>query len=481
MRTVDFRCDLSQRGTELRHVWQHTVGSCHAPTALRADWQQQLRRCRSELGFRYVRFHGLLSDDVGTVVKHHDALVYSFFNADQIIDFLLSIGMRPFVELSFMPTALASGSRTVFQYRGNVTPPRDYTQWSTLIETLVAHWVGRYGLQEVAEWFFEVWNEPNLKAFWTGTMKDYFRLYRVTAGAIKSVDPSLKVGGPATARDGWIEEFLAFCEAASVPVDFVTTHHYPTDALGHEDDDTETQLASSRRGVLREWTEETRRRAGGLPVYYTEWNSSSNPRDPRHDEPYAAAFVAKTALEASDLVQAYSFWTFSDIFEENYFPSVPFHGGFGLLNLHGIAKPTYRAFELLHGLGKERLLVDGLDDTVNAWVTRDTARMTVLFVNHALPRHSIASARVRVHLAHAREPTGAWVERIDENHANAKRRWLALGAPEYLDGNTVEQLHEASRLTRHECPWTWHDEQLTIEIELPPHAVAALTVELTPA
>ena len=481
MRTVDFRCDLSQRGTELRHVWQHTVGSCHAPTALRADWQQQLRRCRSELGFRYVRFHGLLSDDVGTVVKHNDALVYSFFNADQIIDFLLSIGMRPFVELSFMPTALASGSRTVFQYRGNVTPPRDYAQWSTLIERLVAHWVGRYGLQEVASWFFEVWNEPNLKAFWTGTMKDYFRLYQVTAGAIKSVDPSLKVGGPATARDGWIEEFLAFCGAASVPVDFVTTHHYPTDALGHEDDDTETQLASSRRGVLREWTEDTRRRAGGLPVYYTEWNSSSNPRDPRHDEPYAAAFVAKTALEASDLVEAYSFWTFSDIFEENYFPSVPFHGGFGLLNLHGIAKPTYRAFELLHGLGKERLLVDGLDDTVNAWVTRDTARVTVLFVNHALPRHSIASARVRAHLAHARKPTGAWVERIDENHANPKRRWLALGAPEYLDGKTVEQLHEASRLTRRECPWSWHDEQLTIEIELPPHAVAALTVELMPA
>ena len=177
-----------------------------------------------------------------------------------------------------------------------------------------------------------------------------------------------------------------------MPVDFVTTHHYPTDALGHEDDDTETQLANSQRGILREWTQDTRRRAGKLPVYYTEWNSSSNPRDPRHDEPYAAAFVAKTALEASDLVQGYSFWTFSDIFEENYFPSVPFHGGFGLLNLHGIAKPTYRAFELLHRLGNERLLVDGLHETVNAWVTRDNARVTVLLVNHALPRHSIASA-----------------------------------------------------------------------------------------
>jgi xylan 1,4-beta-xylosidase len=478
---VDFWCDLSQQGTELPHSWEHTVGSCHAPIALRADWQQQLRRCHSELGFRYVRFHGLLSDDVGTAVTHNDRLLYSFFNADQIVDFLLSIGMKPFVELSFTPTALASGSKTVFHYRGNVTPPQNYKQWSTLIHTLVAHWVARYGLQEVAEWFFEVWNEPNLKAFWTGTKKDYFKLYRVTADAIKRVDPSLKVGGPATARDGWIEEFLQFCEGGHVPVDFVTTHHYPTDALGHEDDDTETQLANSQRGVLRQWTQDTRRRAGKLPVYYTEWNSSSNPRDPRHDEPYAAAFVAKTALEASNLVQGYSFWTFSDIFEENYFPSVPFHGGFGLLNLHGIAKPTYRAFELLHKLGTERLLVDGLHETVNAWVTRDNASVKALLVNHALPRHSIAPTRVRVRLAHALEPSGAWVERIDEHHANAKRRWQALGAPEYLDGPAVEQLHGASGMVREACPWTWRDGRLVLEIELLPHAVAALTVEFAPS
>jgi xylan 1,4-beta-xylosidase len=433
------------------------------------------------LGFRYVRFHGLLSDEVGTVVKHDDELLLSFFNADQIFDFLVSIGMRPFVELSFMPTALASGPKTVFRYRGNVTPPKDYKQWSTVIQALVTHWIDRYGLKEVAEWFFEVWNEPNLKAFWTGTQKEYFKLYQATALAIKRVDSSLKVGGPATARDGWIEEFLEFCERGRVPVDFVSTHHYPTDALGHEDDDTETQLAESQRGVLREWTQDTRRRAGKLPVFYTEWNSSSNPRDPRHDEPYAAAFVAKTALEASDLVEGYSFWTFSDIFEENYFPSVPFHGGFGLLNLHGIAKPTYRAFELLHRLGSERLLVDGLHATVNAWVTRDNASIRTLLVNHALPRHPIAAARVRVHLAHVPEPSGTWLERIDEDHANAKRRWQALGEPEYLDRPAVEQLQATSEMVRETCPWTWRDGRLALEIELPAHAVAGLTVEFAPA
>jgi xylan 1,4-beta-xylosidase len=156
---------------------------------------------------------------------------------------------------------------------------------------------------------------------------------------------------------------------------------------------------------------------------------------------------------------------------------VPFHGGFGLLNLQGIAKPTYRAFELLHKLGTERLLVDGLHETVNAWVTRDEAGLRALFVNHALPRHSIAPARVRVRLAHAPEPSSAWIERIDEHHANAKRRWQALRAPEYLDSATLEQLHEASCVTREVGPWTLREERVDFELELPPHAVAALTVE----
>src|SRR5262249_11927556 len=158
--------------TPLPHFWEHTVGSCHAPLALRADWQAQLRRCHDELGFRHVRFHGLFCDDMSTLVEHRGRPLYSFFNADRIVDYLLSIGMRPFVELSFMPGALASGSKTVFHYRGNITPPRDYAQWGLLVHKLAAHWVERYGLAEVGQWPFEVWNEPNLAQFWSGTRED---------------------------------------------------------------------------------------------------------------------------------------------------------------------------------------------------------------------------------------------------------------------------------------------------------------------
>ena len=453
------------------------MGSDHAPVALRADWQQQLKRCHEELGFKRVRFHGLLSDDLGTLVCERDELIYSFFNADQIFDFLVSIGMQPFVELSFMPTTLASGNTTVFKYKGNVTPPRDYKQWAELIRQLVSHWVDRYGISEVRKWNFEVWNEPNLKAFWTGTQRDYFKLYRYTAEAIKEIDPSLKVGGPATADNEWIEEFRGFCRRNKVPLDFISTHHYPTDAFGEPGDDTETQLSKSNRGALRQEAQDARRRTGEFPLYYTEWNTSSNPFDDLHDQPYAAAFVVKSVMDVAGVVDAYSFWTFSDIFEENYFPSIPFHGGFGLLTLHGTAKPTYRAFELLHRLGEELMLVDGLHETVNCWVARGEEKTTVLLTNHALPGHSIETEQAIIRLHSVQKPRTAFISRIDEHHANPRRVWEEMGSPDYPSAAELDVVSEASKIIPKKQSFKWSNESVNFEIDLPPHAVAAIEVE----
>jgi xylan 1,4-beta-xylosidase len=476
MSSIDFFCDLAEPSTSVPHFWEHTVGSDHAPVALRADWQRQLERCHKELGFKYVRFHGLLSDDMGTLVRENDKLLYSFFNADKVFDFLLSIGMKPFVELSFMPKALASGKKTVFNYEANVTPPRDYKQWATLIHKVVSHWVERYGPAEVREWFFEVWNEPNLKAFWTGTQRDYFKLYRYTAAAIKKVDASLRVGGPATAKSEWIEDFVAFCERNKVPADFISTHQYPTDALGNEGDDTELQLFKSQRGLMREVAQDTRRRARGKPVYYTEWNSSSNPRDPLHDESYAAAFAVTTIMEAKGLVEGYSFWTFSDIFEENYFPSIPFHGGFGLLNLQGIPKPTYRTFELLHSIGTEQFLVDGLHETVDCWVIRKDSTVTVLLTNHTTPGHSIETERCEIRLNNVPEPGEAFIRRIDAEHANPKLAWEEMGQPEHLSEKEIGQLEEASQIVKERQRFKFEEGALRLKVDLPPHAVAAITI-----
>ena len=279
----------------------------------------------------------------------------------------------------------------------------------------------------------------------------------------------------------WIDELLDYSEKNNLPVDFISTHIYPTDPLGFEGADTEEQLANSPRDLLRDRAHLVHDRARARPVYFTEWNISSNPRDHFHDEPFAAAYAAKIALETDRFADGYSFWTFTDIFEENYVPSIPFHGGFGLLNLYGVPKPVYRAFQLLHALGHERLPVAGTHETVDAWVVHKGRSITVFLTNHVQPRHDIATQRVEVRLTHASAPLEATIERIDEDHANPRRCWQTMGEPEYLNRSQVEKLEAASRLMKQPFGFSYAERTIRFDVNLPPHAVAAVTLEFAPA
>jgi xylan 1,4-beta-xylosidase len=475
---IEFICDVNGASEPLPHFWEHTVGSGHATLALRADWQKQLEKCHRELGFQYVRFHGLLSDDMGTLVCEMEQFVHSFFNADQVFDFLHAIGMRPFVELSFMPTILASGPDIVFHYRGNITPPKDYTLWADLIRRLADHWVKRYGIDELRRWFFEVWNEPNLSAFWTGTQAEYFKLFKTSFDAIKGVHPDLRVGGPATAENSWISEFLDFCEASQISPDFVSTHHYPTDAFGKPGDDTIAQLAASKRSVLRDQVAKTKSQARGKPVYYTEWSTSSNPFDELHDLPYAAAYIVKTVLEARGMVEGYSYWTFSDIFEENYFSSLPFHGGFGLQTIYGIPKPAYRAYELLHRLGEEIVQVEGSHPTVDVWVIKSEGMIQMIACNSALPRQTIANEEVEVRIQSTFLVKSAFIERIDEEHANPQAAWKKMGSPDSLTPAEVKGLERESLLVRESFVVKKANNSIILSMTIPPQGIVCITLEL---
>ncbi|HET8782493.1 MAG TPA: hypothetical protein VFM63_08745, partial [Pyrinomonadaceae bacterium] len=212
----------------------------------------------------------------------------------------------------------------------------------------------------------------------------------------------------------------------------------------------------------------------------TEWNASSDQRNPLHDEPYAAAFAASTVMEANGLVEGYSFWTFSDIFEEHYLPSVPFHGGFGLLTLHGIPKPSYRAFEILHELGNEQSLVDGLHETVDCSLVQKDSSITILLTNHTTPGHSIETEQIEIRLDNAREPVAATIRRIDDEHANAKRLWVEMGQPEHLSRKEIDRLEEASQLVSERQRFKYNDGTITLKTSIPPHAVAAITIEFKP-
>lgn len=458
---IQFEIDISKQ-TTFPHYWEKCVGSSHAYTALREDYRSQLKKAHEELGFQYVRFHGLLDDKMSVLIRKRDhfgndhGLVYNFVNIDNIFDWLLENGMKPFVELGFMPSAIARGDKTIFHYKANISPPGDYRQWETLIDLLVRHLLERYGVEEVRTWFFEVWNEPNLFFFFDGDREEYFKLYEATARTIKGIDECLQVGGPATSCNSWVKDTVKFCRENNVPLDFISTHHYPTDDplwqsgmdIGEFYRSEESKNKKYHRGVLKKMTQRVREEAGELPVYFTEWNTSDMTNDNKHDEPYAAAMAAKTLADNDGLVQGYAFWTFSDIFEESGQLAGAYHGGFGLQTYVGVAKPIYRLFQMYHHLGDVRLHVacDTKESTVEMIATKTRNGYGLILYNHNVEGEAIQPEEVSINLDSLGPIKEIKLYRIDDAHANAKAVWNAMGRPEYPSRKQIEMLHEASVL-----------------------------------
>lgn len=354
--------DLQQEKGTMNTMFKECIGAGRANEGLRADWQQQLKTVKQDCDFKYIRMHGLLTDDMAVYKEDRQGNpIYSYQYIDVLYDYILEIGMKPFVELGFMPNALASGGQTIFWWRGNVTPPKDYNKWQELIRNLVQHWTDRYGEEEVKSWYFEVWNEPNLSpGFWTGTQEEYFKLYQYAVQGVKAVNTDYKVGGPATAGAAWVPETIAFCTENQVPIDFVSTHSYGVD-VGFLDEfgGTGTRLSSNEWAVSqdvlnsRKQIEESAK--PGLELHYTEWSSSYTPADPIHDSYHQAAYILNKMKQIGSAANSMSYWVFTDIFEEPGPRYTPFHGGFGLMNTQGIKKSAYHAYSLMNKLGKTEL------------------------------------------------------------------------------------------------------------------------------
>ncbi|MEU9897009.1 beta-xylosidase [Streptomyces phaeochromogenes] len=404
------RADAAAAGEPLHHFWSVCAGAGRAAEGLRASWQEQLRQVAEGCGFRYIRFHGLFHDDMFVYRLGGDGqAVLNFQYVDDLFDRILDAGVRPFVELGFSPGDLAREKGTIFWWGAHGSPPTDLVAWASLVSATVRHWVARYGIDEVRQWYFEVWNEPNLDPFFRGTRAEYYDLYAATAHALKAIDPDLRVGGPATSNfvpdarfDGdtedksghatvtadnldalewrpvWLEHFLDHCSRERLPVDFVSCHPYPTDwAL---DDHGEGAHYTRGADATRRDLTTVRDIVGKSPfpdagIHLTEWSSTPSSRDHTHDHPQAATFVVRANLESIGLVDSLAYWTFTDVFEEMGAGDTAFHGGFGLLNQQGIPKPTYHAYRFLHALGDELLVHE--PGTV---VTREaaTGRITAL-------------------------------------------------------------------------------------------------------
>lgn len=468
-------------------AWRSCVGTGRLELALRRDYQDSLALLQHDIGFRYLRGHGLFSDGMGVYRPYtwqgERHVRHAFTHVDQVIDALLGHGIRPFLELGFMPDELASGEQTVFWWRGNVTPPSSHREWADLVRATLTHLVDRHGLDEVRTWPIEVWNEPNLPDFWQDADEPaYHRLYEVTAHAVKEVDASLQVGGPAISpgADPWLERFAAFAARRDVPVDFVSKHAYTSGPAQHVPFGVHQTLAPAADLLAQFATPRALLKGtalAGLPVHITEFNSSYRPDNPVHDTAFHAAYLAPVLVAGGDHADSFSYWTFSDVFEEAGVPTALFHGGFGLLTHRQIKKPTYHLYAFLARMGRS-LLARGDDHLVTR---HPDGRVTVLAwapvdASGATP----GPERHRVRLAVPFGAAAAHVHRstVDEEYGNARAAWQHLGGPASPRPRELDLLREAAEPSRRHGRLTAEEGRVDLDLNLTRHEVTL--VELTP-
>ena len=442
--TIDI--DAQAASKPFPHFWEQMFGSGRAILSLRESYRDDLRAVKKVADFKYVRFHAIFHDEVGVYYEdEHGNPVYNFAYVDQIYDGLLKDGVRPFVEISFMPKKLAFNPDALhpFWYKQNVSPPKSMERWDDLIRHFAQHLVDRYGIDEVAQWYFEVWNEPNID-FWNGIPreKSYFELYAHTARALKGVNSRLRVGGPATAAAHWIPEFLKFTSDNHVPVDFVSTHGYADDTV--EDmfgtnenipmDERVCRAAAKVRGEIKSSP------TPNLPLFWTEWNVQGMHES--RDTIFVGPAVANTVRQCDGFAEMMSFWTFSDVFEEGGPIPKPFIGEFGLRAEGGINKPSYYGWELMHQLGDQRIASDAKD----VIVTKTPSGLALLVWNLTDPDQHGEARTVRLNFSHVQPNEKVSIERVDEEHGNVLKHYRAMGSPLNPTPAQVEQLNRETAL-----------------------------------
>ncbi|HLI63229.1 MAG TPA: hypothetical protein VKV05_07500 [Terriglobales bacterium] len=458
------------------HFWEQMFGSGRAILSLRESYRHDLQSVRQITGFQYVRFHGILLDDVGVYGEDNQGRpVYNFSYVDQIYDGLVAAGVKPFVEIGFMPYKLASKvDLQPFWYHPNISPPKDYARWDDLITQFTKHLVDRYGLDEVATWYFEVWNEPNLD-FWDGAprQKTYFDLYDHTARDIKAVSQRLRVGGPATAQAAWVGDMIRHAQQAGVPLDFVSTHVYGNDTASNvlhtNENIPRNQMVC--RAVKKVHDEIQSSARPDLPLIWSEYNAAYNNEVAVTDSTYMGPYLATTIAQCDGMTQIMSYWTFSDVFEEQGVVKTPFYGGFGLIAAYNLPKSSFYAMQLLHHLGEERIA----NSNPNVLVTKAGDGSLVIAVwNLVNPGSSGAAKTVKLQFQGVSSNANVAIERVDEDHGNTLGLWQKMGSPRYPTQAQLDELRQKSRLGSPD------HETLTggaLTLELPVNGLAVLQVK----
>jgi len=488
--TVTLAVDAGTSMGDWNRFYETTVASDHANTLLCTYYgrniQNALKKAHAQAGFQYVRFHGIFNDDVGAYTEDASgAPIYNWTRVDAIYDAIIAAGMRPLVEISFTPIALASDPTEKLEllwYNNkspNISPPSgasgDWSKWTALMAEFVRHLEDRYGEDEVRNhWYFEVWNEPS----WMYSLGDsgYFDLYRHTVAGLVQGDPMVRVGGPAGSSGespSLIQMLIRGALMNGTKLDFITYHRYgDDDGLPTADVKDSVAFHESLMSVIKGTTVGTNTFTG--EVMNDEFGPSYMPHVSRDSE-VAASYIAKTIHligSSATVPSSYGYWAVSDLYEEIYTGGVTAfrQGNYGLL-LQGdkaipesfdVAKPAFNAYRLLHMMGDQRLRVTGgvTTDGVNAAATRsaDGKRVQVLVYNHMDGGQADSSTASVVSLTVSNLPfTGPIKVRqyiVDRNHANAYRVWLAMNQPQKPTQQQWVMLRDAAELCYYETTAT---------------------------
>ncbi len=364
------RVDAAASGKSLRHSWKNFVGVARAKDLLYGEVQDMLRQLQKDVGFKYLRFHGIFSDDMLVCHRGKDGqLQFNFSLIDKVLDFVLSVGLKPLIQFSFMPSALAEEpGRSVFMNPVVISMPSKMEEWNSLVHRFLGHVRARYGQREVRSWLYSVWNEPDTSRDMFGFDKreDFFSLYCNTWNTVKNFDSALSFGSPSlfpATEDGynWIREYLSFARKELCEPEFMDIHYYSDDFenLPH---DAATFSAPARfnrdpehfsRFLDRLLSFAAEEKLDNMPLYITEWNLTVSHRNLINDTCFKATHLAKNFLENYDRVDAVGYWALTDFMDELFPAESLFHGGMGLFTVNGIKKPPYHAMAMMAKLGSE--------------------------------------------------------------------------------------------------------------------------------
>jgi xylan 1,4-beta-xylosidase len=468
--------DASMQTAGNPKFWSASVGTGTASLTLRSDLETHYKLGAREAGFQRVRGHGVLNDDMGI---YKGAGSYSWTSFDKYLDAIVSAGMRPIMELDFMPTALAlnGSSRDIY---------KDAATYKQFIQAVVQHCVDKYGAADVGQWYWEIWNEPDYTGFWNGTnaseataakMTDYYMLYDNAVDAITAVLPNAFVGGPATTNPGPIQAFLQHCKTANKRVTFASSHVYPGGAAGGASA-TATGLVTDNNSRVSGITGAGYTTAQ-VKSFNTEWNSSYSGQGggagdvlTSMDNHWNVGFILKAAKLLSDkntgstpALDVMSYWVLSDVFDESSGPSgsyilgkggtLPFGQVFGLMTFQGIRKASFNAFKMLNYLGPNRLKSsggtgnDGLDAMATSSASGDEVQILVYDFYATLNTTGTDMVTVNVsNLPAALAGKSVFVTQflVDETHSNPYSVWVSQNKPTAPSETQLQAMKAAQHL-----------------------------------